>query len=662
MPGERIILDPVEVALADRDELELHDEPFQVGEEGPDWGTAEIEGFMARRDVGEAMIDYRLPNRTVTIPLTLGAGGSFDLARQLLQAKVSRINEEGGWLKRILPSGKYVFLDIVKASLKYGGSSHQALVGGFDPNVELVLEALPEFYGDVIDLKTHEGTGSVAWVEQIDGNLPGRVDLEVNELASKDQLGLAWHFRCRNYSAASTAAWAYEAEALTLLDAASVVALLGASGGNAVRHNNLATAWTPVLSLRLTAGTYLTHVGVYDIWARVYTTSASAPYLRLLYDTGDLVSPQENVQTKIPGANSFFLVNLGQINIQSAVFGAQRWQGAIQARGASGGENVHIDKVWLQCADEGSGVLTAQPQFDIGLNGYTAIDRFLQAEGALTGKTVEIGGKNYTALSGSDTDDFTVIAASDVIRRTALSDTETLKGRAVGLALGLADMVAEVSFARSIAGTQGTSSGLMVKATNSENYIKAYYFDEFSLAGVVLEVVRGGVLKIFSSVLVAPRKTGVLRLAVVGDEIAVFLDGQRITFTTHSAFPTDPVSLMAAGGAYVWDGATKAVAVTREYDNFAVWVPDFDAVAFAGRNTRLASQGMYRLDAAGIAYGPVSYPGSDLPRIPVSGPEERPVEIALKGSRGNFADVPDSGLDKLSGQLAYRPCWSYVPE
>ena len=63
----------------------------------------------------------------------------------------------------------------------------------------------------------------------------------------------------------------------------------------------------------------------------------------------------------------------------------------------------------------------------------------------------------------------------------------------------------------------------------------------------------------------------------------------------------------------------------------------------------------------GKSVGPISYPGSDLPRLPVSGPEERPVEIAVKPSRGNFAELPDLGIDGLSVTLTNRPCWSNIP-
>jgi hypothetical protein len=99
----------------------------------------------------------------------------------------------------------------------------------------------------------------------------------------------------------------------------------------------------------------------------------------------------------------------------------------------------------------------------------------------------------------------------------------------------------------------------------------------------------------------------------------------------------------------------------RTYRKFVAWEPAEDAVLFAGREARLTSAGHYRTPD-GAVFGPVSNADGDLPRVPVSGPEERPVELMIKPSRGDFAQVPDPGIDRILGQMSYRPCWSYVPE
>jgi hypothetical protein len=67
------------------------------------------------------------------------------------------------------------------------------------------------------------------------------------------------------------------------------------------------------------------------------------------------------------------------------------------------------------------------------------------------------------------------------------------------------------------------------------------------------------------------------------------------------------------------------------------------------------------MPATAAADAGLRLPGSDLPRLPASGPEERPVEISLKPSRGNFGELPDSGPDKFSASISFRPCWSNIP-
>ena len=110
------------------------------------------------------------------------------------------------------------------------------------------------------------------------------------------------------------------------------------------------------------------------------------------------------------------------------------------------------------------------------------------------------------------------------------------------------------------------------------------------------------------------------------------------------------------------DTNTAATAATRLYRGLVVYpLPPADAVIYAERNARLSGNGMYRQSEDGAGYGPVSYPGADLPRLPVSGESELPVEIALHPSRGDFDSLADSAKDGFTAQLVYRPCWSEIP-
>ena len=150
---ERVILNPSAVAGADRVEINLHSGAIRVDKPGPDWGQAEINLFMAKLAMGSISIDSEWPNRVITIPLLLGMNGDFDAARIALQAEAARICEEGGTLMREVIGGSYgeagghLFADLVKATVKFSGGTEQAMQG-LDPEAQLILEALPDFYGD----------------------------------------------------------------------------------------------------------------------------------------------------------------------------------------------------------------------------------------------------------------------------------------------------------------------------------------------------------------------------------------------------------------------------------------------------------------------------------------------------------------------------------
>jgi hypothetical protein len=680
--SEQIVLDPTEVATPDREELDLHSGAIRVREEGPDFGQQEIDAFMVQRAIGAIPIDSQLPNRVITIPLSLGLSGDFDEARIALQAKVARINEEGGWLRRRLIGGTYgeagsrLFADLVKATLKLGGGTSQASVG-VDPDAELILEALPDFYGDTIEEEAFEGTGGASQTFQIEGNLPGRVDLTVTEKSDQDQLGLGWHFRCRNYDAAETADWAYEAEMLTPLDTAAEAELSGASG-KTILHNNLGTEWMPVLSTNLKAGTYLTHRGVYDVWARVYSTSEELPWLRLLWDVGDIVAPSENTQVRIPGQSNFYLVNLGQVNIREIpAVGTHRWQGIVQARGEAGGENVYIDSLEFRCADEGSGIVTGNSGNTAPVSAtYLVRDEFNQTAGEATGKSAAVGGV-YAAVTNSDTTDFEIDATTHRLKRISASDTGTIgtlgfEGRGIGTSQELTDIAMLTHFDFGEPGEieiDSLSHGHILSYVDNTHFVLVALTPNI-IPGPLIPIVEWRVSVYSPSALLATSDRiahiserspkGTLLSIVNGNKLDVYVAGPneelRKVLTVENAL------IGVKGKAYLYDANTSVGATAREYDSLAIWTPQNDAAIYANRNASLNWQGIYRQSEDGLADGPVAHPGSDLPRIPISGPEERPVEVGVKPSRGNFGEVPDSGLDQIAVQLSYRPCWSGVPE
>ena len=82
---------------------------------------------------------------------------------------------------------------------------------------------------------------------------------------------------------------------------------------------------------------------------------------------------------------------------------------------------------------------------------------------------------------------------------------------------------------------------------------------------------------------------------------------------------------------------------------------------YANQSVQLTTDGMFREDSGGTAYGPVSNVRGDLPRIPPT-TDGRTTEIFLKATRGDLDGLSDSGIDNISARVTYRPSWLFVPD
>ena len=177
MAGETIVLDPSTIAVG-RTALDI---TSYVAAAGPNWGDAEITAYMADQQVGSTAVDYRLPNRTITIPLMLRAVGatSFATIRSNIEQKVGLFQRQGGQIGRTA-SGTVLYADIVNATLHLGGSYFQAY-SNYDVDAVLTLECVPDWYGDEITLDSDQVESrprrDLFFTEPtaVNGNHPGRV-------------------------------------------------------------------------------------------------------------------------------------------------------------------------------------------------------------------------------------------------------------------------------------------------------------------------------------------------------------------------------------------------------------------------------------------------------------------------------------------------------
>ena len=672
MALEQVILDDASIAVG-RTALNLNSGSIKVAEGGIDWDDAAIEPYLADMSRGSAPVDFRVPNRQVSIPLILGANGQsgYSTARRNVQAKAALHQREGGWLKRVMKNGEVCYLDVVNATLRLSGDSSASQLD-IDGNALLTLDTLPDFYGDEITLSDHTETTSPELIfteATVKGDYPGRLRLVVDDDQGVDQRGLIAGFRARNYSNASTAALAYPAQSLTALDTASNATVASRA---TVRHSSLAATWTPVLGTNLTAGTFLTHVGAYRVWAYLYSTSTTTVKARFVSDVGDLIQPAENDPVTIPGSSNWYLMDLGQIYLDKMPVGSHRWAGQVQAKGASGGENIAVARLMFQPLDESACKIQAQT-ISANLLNYTARDAFNQSAGALAGKTADLGG-NWSGAG--DTDDFAV-SGSGLLQRTAVSDTAGT-GRYARLGTGTATNVfAQVDLSDSSGLlTMGSLSrmALLLRYIDTNNWLAAGLLHNGTKRGVALTkkvagtVTELGFLELGASGAGLANVGAITIAAYVGadggarvwaEQTGVALSSPRLT-VVDSVLAT--AGTLASGGYGLLDERSAASAMTRYYDNFKVAAQSMnDAVVYASRSAQLTTQGNFRQDSTGTAYGPTAPPNGDLLRIPPSGLEGRTVECLVKMSRGNLSTEADGGIDDLSARLYYRPCWLTAP-
>lgn len=671
--AETLVLDPGAVATS-RTAVDIT--PWMT-DEGVDWGDGAIEAYLADGAIGASPVDYRLPNRQISVPMKLMARGTvtFETIRRQLQSKVALFQKEGGWISRVTPAGGTVFADVVNASLVLGGDWMQANTTAAqraDVRVELKMEVSPDFYGSEITLddKTETTLPVLTTVLKqsaadavISGDYPGRVRIVVDEDDSDKQLGLMWGFRSRYYDSASTAALFYQAEALTPLDVAANFALAGASGGTVVRHNSLAANWTPVLSTQiLSGGAHMTHRGSYRVWARCYSTVfGSSPSVRLVWDVGDLTYPAENAPVTVPDLASFYLVNLGTIRLDAPPVGTHRWIGMIQAKAEASNSNIHIDAIMFQPIDDGAGWITAPISPGQGLSTYAARDEYNQSAGTATGKVLQVGG---TYSGAGDADDFSIDATAHTLTRASINDAGNVGRQLIAGTATFTNVRVRVDAKHSAvhASVPPAAPGKQVMArwVDSANFAMAGLYD--TTVNVVTRIASATNqlqsvsitdigLDLFETITFGLDTEG--RYFVwVGAIAEPIISGQDAVFATGGA--------LASGRIGIYDLYEQATASTRTYDNFAAWVPTSEAAIHASQSGEIRTDGVFREDAAGVAWGPAGEVAGALPRIPSSGLETRKVELFIKGSRGNFDRIPDSGIDDISAQAFYRPSWLFL--
>lgn len=661
---DRVYLDPAEM-IANRVEFEVTQ--WINADQGVDWGDAAMTKYEAAGRYGSLPVDYTIPNREVTIPLTVMDRGTttFEQFRDKLQNKVGLYQAEGGVIRRIQSDGGTVYADVTGAEFTFPGSWEQSW-RDVEPGAALRLSLLPDWYEAEQQMADHVETAQpeLIFTETVQrGHMPGRLRIVVDEDQNQIQRGLIWGVRSKNYDAAASAALTFEAETRTLLGGAAVVTLTGASGGasnNAVQQSSLSTTWSPIISTTASSGSvFATHRGTYRVWARCYSSGGNAVALRFVWDVGDLLQPTENDKWTFPSANVFFMADLGTIYLRETT-GTHRWEGQVQAKGLVGGESVHIDKLFFQPLDDGGGILRASSSGFGESSAPVARDDFNQTAGALAGKVAPVGG---TWAEAGAAGAFNVSGSPNFnTTRTTTADASPHFGILGASNYGDTHLFVSITRSGDYTGSNPWY-GLAARYIDINNYLRAIWIP--NIAGVnghfyvQKRVASVDTTLAFTSLTIPPALTAVVDLYVYATgyfDAFLYINGTERSNATLvaslSGYDADLVSggALGSGKPGIMDQHPSATATTRTYDHFYVQSAPSDAVLFGQRSAQLTTDGMFRQDSTGVAYGPVSWVEGDLPRMPPSRPEGRTVQFFLKASRGDLNQLPDVGIDDISAR------------
>lgn len=683
MGAEAVSLDPVsedaanaELALSTANGYTLLSHSYPPPPRAIQWASsADTEG--------ESVGGFRYGNREIQVGLRVTGTSQANIAAnvQALQEKIAKMTREGGTYKRTLPGGEIIVFDVL--DVEADALFDNRFIHKFRTEMPVKFICKPFGRGASVTLSDHTET-TLPWLvfteTGIKGDVPGLGKLVVDEDDADDQWFLLWGLQSQYYDAAATAALAYQAESLTPLGTAAAAAgPTGASGAgsNTIFDGSLTTSLRAILSTQASGGgSHMSQVGRYQVWARVQTpaTNTGAVEVALEWGEGDFrkFTRNDEVPVYLDVVNSlgqlinlgawegtWRLVNLGQIDLAKVAQGTQRWEGRVLAKSTVAGDDIYVDYLMLVPVDEGYGEARATPPA-ASPTSFSARDEFDQTAGALAGKTLPAGG---TWSGAGDADDFTVETTGKTAQRTAVSDAAWPGRIALAGASTFTTVAAQVDMKSTV--EQG-GGGVFARYVDTSNYLAALLA---AGDGVALYETIGG-----TQLLLGYAPLPMLTSTFWTVRIAVDTAGRWALWAKLAGSPFGTPALigqsanlatggtLASGRVGIIDYYAFATAATRNYDNFAVWVPTADAVLFASQSAEIRHDRVIREDSAGAIWTPVSdYEGSYM-KIPPAGREARTTRIIVKASRNDPDYGADSAIDDISARLTYQPRYLQVPE
>jgi hypothetical protein len=648
--SERFVLDPPEVALVGRTEIDLTapDGAVRIGPEGPQFSEATAEHMMADGEWGSIPVDETFPNRTVEVPLVALSTDRSTLneARGRIQQWVALVQREGGWFMREFEDGSRLFHDAVRATLRWGAST-AAAYGFADVDGVLVIEYLPDPYGPECVVGSGSGSGGVTVTcRDVPGDYPARCRIVIEERSGQDQRGLIYAVRPHNPDA--TAAMDFAATDLTPLGGAT-------ARTGYVEYASLPPTWVATLSTRIGGVGEMTHVGAHRVLALAAASGSASgtAYTRLEWAAGGDVGPGQNKIRTLSSRPAW--VDLGEVRVPDAPEGQQRWEGRFLVS-APAGWTYRIYRVLVLPVDHAYGLVNATTSLATGAR-VAAWDTFAHPAGTLDGQTAPEGGR----WSGAGATGAFLTSGSAAYRATTRDSGYrfAILADATGTPTD-----AQASIAVDLPSAGAIFAGIVARYRDTNNYVAGVVSVFETSPGVRntafrIDKVVGGVASPLAASFNSGAFTGwhAYRLAVdASGNVSFYVDGVLRAQALGDASLAGAGAL-GAGAAGLLDVNTGGAA-TRYYDNFFVdrstWVQD--AVVYASGDATLSTAGYHRSGPDGLHGELVVAP--DLPRLPPGGD----LDVYCRTSRAPFGGelLSADERDALAVTVNARPCHQFV--
>ena len=506
------------------------------------------------------------------------------------------------------------------------------------PVLTVNFTAKPFLYGDEVTGPTATGTAPLLTLEvpSVPGDVPAEARLVITDNSSQARRWCEWGLEQRNFSHTSPAPLLIDSEDLVVSGFAGALATRTGGYRRAGAAHDTVSATILPQPIALCGTGDLPHVGTFRVKCRVWATS-TAEYYRLTWRSGDS-QYGSNAWAQPVATGNFNELDLGEITIEAAEAGTQKWSGRIEAyTTTAGGEVGEVDYLLIFPVGEGYGRLEAGYAYQAGVT--TRWDRFASttAGSALNGRTAPLGGAWVT--SGSAAGDFLFSdggfgIGSEELKR-AVTDPSIPRFAALGSAV--TDTEVGMTVRLHVLGGPLAQVGTVARFVDSNNYIAGYVTT--SPTGTFLQLLADSLGSTTYSanqlITLAADTSYSIRLIVYvsGRTIVTLTDAGGATLAALDALIPDaaPGGGLTSGkpGLLDFNAATNA----RYFDNVYVATPAAEpTIINSGRALEVRSDANLRQSSDGASYGDIPSRGS-RPFIPPAGDANRTTRIAVRAAR-----------------------------